>query len=131
MCAPPEFIIAHTTIIEPGTPAAAEATDMIYMAIGAKGPRDEAVLQELMDAYDSEYPVNIGDHMEHSYLELGGWLGSQEYAMRLMALGNMWNMWQLLTPRTMMGKLINEEMVVALAGRGLITIVVPEHAPAG
>lgn len=124
------FIDAHTALVDPASTAAAEATDMIFMLVGAKGQRNEDRLRELIVGHKGDYIDKLDDHKEHSYLEVGAWLGSQDYALRFMALGSMWGMWQLLTPRTVMGSLLDDETIKMMAGQGYISIIVPEAAEA-
>lgn len=65
--------------------------------------------------------VNPFDGNEHSYIELGGWTGSQSTALLLIGLGGALGLWEVLTPRTVIGNL-PEELVQMMAGQGLVSL---------
>ena len=83
------------------------------------------VTAEVVRQAISEYGgmLDIFDGKEHSFIQMGGWLGDQGYALRLMALLSKLEMVNLLTPKTVIGAKISDEMAVSLAGQGLMTIV--------
>jgi hypothetical protein len=66
--------------------------------------------------------VNVFDGAEHGYIELGGWLGSQQDALMLIGLGTQLGLWTLLSPKTVLGDVVDSEMEQMLAGQGLISI---------
>ena len=66
--------------------------------------------------------VNIFDGEEHSYLELGGWIGDQGFALMLMGLGTLLGLWKLLTPRTMLPAGMPEDLIMEMAGSGMVAI---------
>jgi hypothetical protein len=70
--------------------------------------------------------VTFFDGNEHSYTEIGAWIGDQGLALRLMALGAKLGLWKLLTPRVVLGKDIPDELEKRAAGAGYITI---KHEP--
>lgn len=100
----------------------AHSADMMFFKVHAAPGADKARLEELV--HSSVYAdVNVMDGNEHSYLELGGWIGDQGLALQLMGLGNLLGLWDLLTPRTMLGDLgLPEASLMAMAGQGLLTI---------
>jgi hypothetical protein len=99
--------------------------DLIFFSM-RKGP--EATVEGLRAAIDEHgghhCDVDLFDGKEHSYLELGAWLGDQGAALMLIGLGAALGMWQLLTPRTVLGKLVDEKMVQEMAGMGLVCMQV-------
>lgn len=62
------------------------------------------------------------DGKEHSYLELGGWIGDQGLALQYMGLGVSLGLFNLLSPKTILGSTEDADIVMRLAGLGLITI---------
>lgn len=60
------------------------------------------------------------DGAEHSYLELGGWIGDQGAAMLYMGLGHILGLFDLLTPKTIMG--LDGALAMEMAGMGYVSI---------
>ena len=103
-----------------------EAVDVVHFKVVAKPSADAETLRELIDQHDGEFGfVDIFDGGEHSYIELGGWLGDQGAALTLMGMGTHLGLWQLLSPKTVLGNLVDAETEARLAGQGLICIQVP------
>jgi hypothetical protein len=67
--------------------------------------------------------VNPFDGGEHNYLTLGGWMGDQGTALLYMAMGVRLGVFTLLTPWTMMPKVMSEETAQHMAGMGMVSIV--------
>ena len=119
-----QYITAFTEIAS-GAPAASCA-DLCFFKVVLRGAPSAPMLERLIrDHGPGEHAANIFDHNEHSYLELGAWLGSQELALRLMGMGALLGLWQLLTPKTVLGDMATPELTEQLAGSGMLTIVVP------
>lgn len=57
-------------------------------------------------------------------MEIGGFVGDQGLAMMLMGLGSILGLWKLLTPRTVLGADIPEELAQQMAGSGLLSVQV-------
>lgn len=69
------------------------------------------------------------DGQEHSYMEVGGWIGDQGLAMQFMALGHLLGLWKVFTPRMLPG--IPDDLAMQMAGSGLLSIMpLPTHAMA-
>lgn len=68
-------------------------------------------------------PVDLFDGDEHSYLEIGGWIGDQTSALILMGAGELLGSWQLLTPMSMLNITADHPLAQKLAGAGFVTIV--------
>lgn len=62
------------------------------------------------------------DNAEHSYLEIGADLGSQDVALQLMGLGQLLGLWSLNTPCSILGLKADDAMAKEMAGLGYITI---------
>lgn len=64
------------------------------------------------------------DGKEHGYIELGGWLGSQDLALRFMALGTSLGVFTLFTPKMLKG--LPTDLQQMMAGRGMVTVTAVE-----
>lgn len=64
--------------------------------------------------------LDLFDGNEHSYIEIGGWFGDQGMALRLMGLGVLLGLWDIMTPRMLP---IPEEMVQQMAGLGMVSVI--------
>lgn len=74
--------------------------------------------------------VNPFDGKEHSYLELGGWIGDQGIAMQYMALGVMLGAFSLLSPYTMLRLPAGDPLALSMAGAGYVSIQAHVGVPA-
>lgn len=123
-----DYLQAHTAVTEQVD--APQHADVGFFRVAATDTPDGEQLRALLraNAAAGEYAqVDVFDGHEHSYLELGAWLGSQDAALRLMGLGELLGLWQLLTPRKMLKDSVPEETLQQLAGAGYITIVAAER----
>lgn len=77
---------------------------------------------EHQGAFGEATPLDGG---EHSYMELGGWIGDQGLAMQYMALGKILGIWEILHPGMILNLADPEQKVLAdqMAGRGMVSIV--------
>lgn len=66
---------------------------------------------------------DLFDGKEHSYLEVGGWIGDQGLALMLMGLGTVLGLWKLLTPRTILGAMADDDLAMRMAGIGYVSIM--------
>lgn len=99
-------------------------TDVAFMNVKAKPEANAEDLKQLLDDVLPSLGLNLFDHNEHSYIEIGGVVGDQGLALRLMGLGAELKLWQLLTPKTMLQIDNNSEMGQKMAGMGMVTILV-------
>lgn len=60
------------------------------------------------------------DGKEHSYLELGAWLGDQSIAMQYMGLGSLLGSFKLLTPKTLK---LPDDLAMQMAQRGFLSVI--------
>ncbi len=96
--------------------------DMIFFKV-AKKP--EAKADAFKKLVEEEFPHWL-DQKEHSYLETGADIGDQGTALMAMGLGSLLGIWTLLTPRSMLGNLIPENMIMQMAGQGYVSIQVKD-----
>lgn len=97
--------------------------DLVYFKVSASNDIRRDLLLCLIQTHKGVFAeVNPLDGQEHSYLELGGWVGDQGTALVLMGLGHLLGIWKLMTPRSVLGSLLSDEHVMDMAGSGLITV---------
>jgi hypothetical protein len=100
--------------------------NLVRLAEDERGP-DAGDLKEIIeDNEEGEFEkVNLFDGKEHSYIQVGAWIGDQGAAMGLMALGTHLGLWDLLTPMTVLGRIFDRDdpMVMQMAGMGMISII--------
>lgn len=99
--------------------------DMIFFGV-RKGPDASADdLKAVIAQHKGEFcEVDLFDGKEHGYMEIGGWAGDQGAALALMGLGAALGMWQLLTPKTVLGDSVSEKEALHMAGLGMVSIMV-------
>lgn len=92
--------------------------DLIFFQVRAIGdPSVEGLIAAIKDHCGE---LDLLDGKEHSYLEIGAWIGDQGYALMLMGLGSILGLWHLMTPRVLG---FPEDMAMKLAGAGMISII--------
>jgi len=91
--------------------------DMVFFNVSAKNNPDADQLRELINESD----FDPWDGKEHSYIEVGGWIGDQGVALMLMGLGALLGLWKLMTPKMISG--LPDDLVQLMAGQGMITIM--------
>jgi hypothetical protein len=105
--------------------------DMIFFKVSQDGDTKAEDFIRLSKENKGDYAqVDPFDGKEHGYIELGAWLGDQGVALQYMALGTLLGLFDLLTPRIVMPFLADENMIMQLAGGGLVTIVKKKEAQA-
>jgi hypothetical protein len=124
------YVRQHTRRVESTADVPAAFADLVFFKVTLDGSPQVSELKRLMTAHPAEFEsVNPLDGREHSFVELGGWLGDQGVALDLMGLGALLGLWQLLTPVRMLGPDVTPEAAERLAGFGLISIVAYPAVP--
>ncbi len=78
-------------------------------------------LKNLLGSYKGDFAdVDLFDNEEHSYLEVGAWIGDQGMALRLLALGELLKFWRVMQPRMLP---IPEELAKRMAGQGMVSLL--------
>jgi hypothetical protein len=97
--------------------------DLVLCRVWAESGADAERLREMVRANKEGEFVNVDlfDGEEHSYLELGAWIGDQRTALRLMGLGALLGLWELLTPFTVVGDM-DREKAIRMARLGIVGI---------
>lgn len=130
----PDGQIADVTLTDPAVarmqqPAPGPHTvDLVFFKVSAVGDPSPVRLRELLSAHEGHHnTMNPLDGAEHSYLEIGGWVGDQGVAMQLMGLGAILGLWDLLTPYTVLKLDPNKEehrnTAMQYAGTGLVCMM--------
>ncbi len=97
--------------------------DLVFFKVSANGGSADELAELVMRNRKGEFAdVNLLDGNEHSYIEVGGWIGDQGLAMMLMGLGALLGLWKLLTPKSIFGNMIDEATAMQMAGSGLVSI---------
>lgn len=97
--------------------------DMFFFTVAAKGEPSADTLRELIRAHKGHHcDLDPLDGGEHSYLQVGGWIGDQGLAMMFMALGALVGLWEILTPNALP---IDDELKKQMAGMGMVSIRPP------
>lgn len=132
----PDYILAHTergectcgrcqpVPADPGPKTNRHTADLIFFKVCAKdNPRAGQLLVMVgFHRYASQHPVDLFDGKEHSYIEIGGFVGDQGLALQLMGLGALLGLWKLLTPYTVLGDDTPPELAMQMAGVGYVSI---------
>ena len=102
--------------------------DMVFFEVSAKNEPDASRLRELIAAnkHGEFCDLDPLDGNEHSYMEVGGWIGDQGLALMLMGLGAVLELWPLMTPKMLPG--LPDDLVQMMASRGMVTIMPPKAA---
>lgn len=97
--------------------------DLVFFKVALQGSPSPEEFVLLSDSHAGEFrECQPLDGQEHSYLELGGWLGDQGIALQYMALGHLLGVFYLLTPKSILGDLIDPDTTMQLAESGMVTI---------
>ena len=99
--------------------------DLVFFEVSATNDPDAEQLRELIteSRQGSFGELNPFDGAEHSYIEVGAWVGDQGLALMLMGLGVLLNLWSVMTPKMLPG--LEDKMVMELAERGMVAIMPP------
>ena len=104
----------------------AHTADMIFFLAAKRGEPTVEEFERLTREHRGEFTdCDPLDGEEHGYLELGGWIGDQGMALQYMALGSLLGIFDLLTPRSVLGKSltgIDEKFALEMAGLGYVTV---------
>ena len=96
--------------------------DMFFFEVAAKGEPDAETLRKLLQGHTGVHcDCDPLDGSEHSYMEVGGWIGDQGAALQLMGLGVLLDLWNVLTPRMLPG--LPDSLMQMMAGQGMVSIV--------
>lgn len=98
--------------------------DLIFFPVALKGNPTAKHFRDL--TLNARYQdVKVFDGQDHSYIQLGGWLGDQGLALRYMGLGTLLNVFELLTPLTVFPgePKLDRGLVLQMAGNGYVSVI--------
>lgn len=102
-------------------------SDMVMFNVIAVGNPTPEKLRQLIVANKQGVFCDLDpfDGKEHSYIEVGAWIGSQSLALSLMGLGEILGLWPILTPKRLG---LPDDLIQLMVGQGMITIMPPSNA---
>ena len=102
------------------------SVNMYYFDVSVKGvPTAEEFTRLTKEWHGAFADMDPLDGKEHSYMELGGWIGDQGCAMQYMALGKILGLWEVMHP----GMILNindpaqKDIADQMAGAGMVSIL--------
>lgn len=102
----------------------------VYFFNVALRPGSHATAEEfrrLIEEHDgSHVQCNPLDGRDHSFIELGAWIGDQGAALMFIGLGELLGLWRAVTPNMVPG--LSKERRDALAGGGWVSLMPSEMA---
>ena len=129
-----DYVLSHTDrgeckcgkCIDVGnkTDPTGHTADLVFFKVALKGEPDADTFRRLTAEHRGEFgECNPFDGIDHGYMELGGWIGDQGLAMQYMALGTLLGEFKLLTPRTVLGADIPDQLVSQMVGSRFLSVV--------
>lgn len=98
--------------------------DLFFFDVSAKNSPDADTLKKLVAEHKGEFDdVNPYDGQEHSYIELGGWIGDQGIAMMFMGLSVALGLGQVMHPVNMLKLERNHPLAQQMAGMGMVAFM--------
>jgi hypothetical protein len=97
--------------------------DLGFMCVGAAPTACADEFKALMKGLRGSVSLDLFDHQEHSYIEIGSYVGSQEVALIAMGLGSALNIWQLLSPKTVIQMDNRSEIGSLMIGNGMLSVI--------
>lgn len=102
------------------------AVGLTFFDVYARCENDKAPvadeLRALIESHKGEFcACNPLDGNEHGYMELGGWLGSQDLALRFIGLCDLLGLGKAMTPETMM-PFLDQDTKLRMAQGGMVTL---------
>lgn len=98
--------------------------DLIFFPVALKGNPTAKQFRDL--TLNARYAdVKVFDGTDHSFIQLGGWLGDQGLALRYMGLGTLLGVFELLTPLTVLPgePKLDHGLVLKMAGQGYVSVI--------
>jgi hypothetical protein len=104
----------------------AGAADVVFFGVVRKEGASAEKLAELIRAHKDEFcAVDLFDGKDHSYFEIGDWIGDQGLALILIGLGSLLGMWTLLSPKSVFGDDLHSLIESNMAGMGYVALQAP------
>lgn len=118
-----EFVLTHTEKVTLGM-ADTYDVDMVFFGINVICDPDRDKLLELIPYHGTfgNAPIKLNDGGVHNFIEVGAWLGDQDMALRLMALGAHLGLWRIVSPLGVQREMPRAESI-AMAKIGMLAVV--------
>lgn len=118
------YVEKHTRVHAPQRAMPVDgAVNMVFFQVECVGKPQAEQLLALVRAHRGEFAtLDVLDGIEHSYIDLGAWIGDQGVALRFMALGTALGVFELFTPKAILGQACDDETEARMAGMGYITV---------
>lgn len=123
-----KYVAANTKMVDAGI----GQTAIEFFDVDYSDDIDAETLRALIGAVDEPVfggAINFFDGTENNFMKVGGWIGDQSLALRLMAMGSHLGLWQLMTPSNMLPNGTDDELKKQMAGMGMVSIVAPNPKP--
>jgi len=99
-----------------------QGINMEFFVVQVIGNPNKEEFIKLMNQHKGDHcACDFNDKEEHSYIEIGGWIGDQGIALWFMALGSHLGVFNLMTPSGILPEL-GKELHAQMAGAGYITV---------
>ena len=93
-----DFVREHTQDAKPGK----NSVDMFFFHVKLPKEKTEEMInkfKELSTNWEGDFAeMDPFDGEEHSYIEVGAWIGDQHIALRYIALGELLGFWKVMQP---------------------------------
>jgi hypothetical protein len=107
-----------------------DLADLVFFKVAKKGEPNAVELIQLIKAHKGDFvDLDLFDGGDHSYINVGGWIGDQGAALMLMGLGSLMGLWELRTPYTMIDPHMEKGMANAMASAGWVTVCFTNNDP--
>lgn len=95
--------------------------NVVFFGVRNNGGNADELRRLVREHHGVFMECDLFDGIEHSYIEIGAWLGDQGMALVLAGYGAVLGLWQLNTPYNILPG-VDEATAIELARRGLVTI---------
>ncbi len=102
--------------------ATGHTADVAFFKVALKPDTD---VEKLKADFLAAIPPAWLDGKERNYLAIGAEVDDQGLALMLFGLGAILGVWKLLTPKSVLGSLVTDEMAMTLAGQGMVAFKAP------
>lgn len=103
--------------------SAKDKVDMFFFEVTATNDPDADTLKRLIAEHKGEFGDMNPLEGEHSYIEVGGYIGDQGIGMQFMALGKLLGLWEVATPINMLRLERDNPLAQQMAGMGYVSII--------
>jgi len=116
-----QYVRDNTSTVPAGT--GNNAVNVVFFDVEVSEKANRDTLRDLVNKHQGVHnDVAMFDSNEHSYIELGGWVGDQGIALALIGMGAHFELWKLLSPYSVLGDAVTPEQALQMAGMGLMSM---------